>query len=76
MARWDTDFVRGASEGSIGTILASGDGRLKLDRCFFFGRPQNFKVEKFGEVLCSERFGPDRQMDDVVLEMFISKRFG
>ena len=61
VARWDTDFVRGASEGSDGTTVFGfrGSGRLKLDRwCFFFWRQQNFKVEKFGEVLCSERFGP------------------
>ena len=49
---------------------------VEIGSLFFFWRPQNFKVDKFGEVLCSERFGPDRQMDDVVLEMFISKRFG
>lgn len=79
VAWWDSDFVRGASEGSIWDHGFSLQGEWAVEigsLMFFFWRQQNFKVEKFGEVLCSKRFGPDRQMDDVVLEMFISKRFG
>ena len=71
VARWDSDFVRGASEGSMGSMgprffASGGVGGVEIGSLmFFFWRQQNFKVEKFGEVLCSETFGPDRQMDDV-----------
>lgn len=65
-------------------FLASGGvGGVEIGWLMFllFGA-QNFKVEKFGKFVleicevCVPKGLSDRQMDDVVLEMFISKSFG